>query len=111
MSQCRGNNTFKLETRSAVSRRVSWLIWSTIAAILGFSGAAAASVEFHRLGVETIGAAYRKEPADRNWRAQRCAAYLYDRDIVCRRIGERETICWTGVVVARLAGEVVCLGF
>lgn len=46
--------TFKLETRSAVSSRVNVLIWSTICAILGFVGAAAAaSVDSHRrlLGV------------------------------------------------------------
>lgn len=41
--------TFRLETRSAVSRRVNWLIWSTIPAILGFVGAAAAaSVDWYR---------------------------------------------------------------
>lgn len=46
--------TFKLDTRSAVSSRVNVLIWSTICAILGFVGAAAAaSVDSHRrlLGV------------------------------------------------------------
>ena len=35
--------TFSVETKSAVSSRVNWLIWSTIVAILGFAGAAAAS--------------------------------------------------------------------
>jgi hypothetical protein len=35
--------TFNVETKSAVSSRVNWLIWSTIVAILGFAGAAAAS--------------------------------------------------------------------
>jgi hypothetical protein len=48
--------TFKLDTRSAVSSRVNVLIWSTIWAILGLVGAAAAgaaSVDSHRrlLGV------------------------------------------------------------
>lgn len=38
--------TFKLDTRSAVSRSVNWLIWSTIPVILGL--AAAASVELYR---------------------------------------------------------------
>lgn len=45
----RGQQTFKLDTRSAVSRRVNVLIWSTICAILGLVGAAAAaSVDSHR---------------------------------------------------------------
>lgn len=35
--------TFSVETKSAVSSRVNWLIWSTIVAILGFVGTAAAS--------------------------------------------------------------------
>ena len=35
--------TFRLDTRSAVSNSVNWLIWSTIPEILGFT--AAASVE------------------------------------------------------------------
>ena len=36
-------HTFNVETKSAVSNNVNWLIWSTIVAILGFVGAAAAS--------------------------------------------------------------------
>jgi hypothetical protein len=40
-------HTFSEETRSAVSRRVNWLIWSTMPAILGLLGAAAASVDCH----------------------------------------------------------------
>lgn len=40
--------TFRLDTKSAVSNRVNWLIWSTIVAILGFAGAAAASVDWYR---------------------------------------------------------------
>lgn len=50
--------TFKLDTRSAVSSRLNWLIWSTIVVILGFVGAAAAaSVDSHRrlLGVRAVG--------------------------------------------------------
>jgi hypothetical protein len=33
--------TFSVDTKSAVSNKVNWLIWSTIVAILGFAGAAA----------------------------------------------------------------------
>jgi hypothetical protein len=33
--------TFSVDTKSAVSSRVNWLIWSTMVAILGFVGAAA----------------------------------------------------------------------
>ena len=40
--------TLSEETRSAVSRRVNWPIWSTMAAILGLVGAAA-SVDCHLL--------------------------------------------------------------
>lgn len=40
-------HTFKLDTRSAVSNRVNWLIWSTIPVILGFT----ASVELCRLAI------------------------------------------------------------
>ena len=40
--------TFKLATRSAVSSRVNWDIWSTIVEILGFE-ACAASVLWHLL--------------------------------------------------------------
>ena len=36
--------TLRLETRSAVSRRVNWLIWSTMEVTLGFVDAAAAAV-------------------------------------------------------------------
>lgn len=35
-----GEGTFRFDTRSAVSRRVNWDIWSTMVAILGFVGAA-----------------------------------------------------------------------
>ena len=74
--------TFKLATRSAVSRRVNWLIWSTMVEILGLT---AASVELYlrvmrcccwrrELEAARIGAA-------RSWRAQHCAAYLQDSDM------------------------------
>lgn len=39
--------TFRLDTKSAVSSRVSWLIWSTIPTILGLL-AAAVAVDCHR---------------------------------------------------------------
>lgn len=62
LQQCRIDSTvtptFKLDTRSAVSNRFNWLIWSTIWVILGFVGAAAAaSVDSHRrlLGVRAVG--------------------------------------------------------
>lgn len=79
-----GELTFRLETRSAVSRRVSWLIWSTMAEILGSTGAASASVELYRLGIAAIRVTFegRSEPAVRSWRAQRWAAYLQERDIL-----------------------------
>ena len=35
------NNTLRFETKSAVSSRVNWLIWSTMLEILGLAGAAA----------------------------------------------------------------------
>ena len=74
--------TFKLATRSAVSRRVNWLIWSTMVEILGLT---AASVELYlrvmrcccwrrELEAARIGAA-------RSWRAQHCAAYRQDSDM------------------------------
>ena len=91
--------TFRLDTRSAVSRRVSWLIWSTMAAILGFSGAAAAaSVELYRLaaGAVRVTVEGRSEAADRNWRAQRWAAYLQERDMMakrCRGRGRMRRVC------------------
>ena len=62
-------HTFKLDTRSAVSKRVNWLIWSTIPAILGLT---AASVELCRLDM----LCWRKEldartvVLARSWRAQ-----------------------------------------
>ncbi len=48
MAQAQIALTFKLDTRSAVSNRVNVEIWSTICAILGLIGAAAASVDSHR---------------------------------------------------------------
>lgn len=74
--------TFKLDTRSAVSSRVNVLIWSTICAILGLVGAAAAaSVDSHRrlLGVRraVYEVAMRKEDGRtvlENCRVQRATA-------------------------------------
>lgn len=80
--------TLSVDTRSAVSSRVSLLISSTMLAILGFaSGAdAAASVELYRLAATAAAGARlwrretgaRRELAERNCRAQLCAAYLQD---------------------------------
>lgn len=73
----------RLETRSAVSRRVSWLIWSTMASILGLEGAA--SVEFHLLEdaeARRSCAGARAARADRSWRAQLWAAYRQDMAIM-----------------------------
>lgn len=74
-----GPPTLRLETRSAVSRSVNWLIWSTISAILGLVGAA--SVELNRRVVEatrSICAEDLAALAERNWRAQLRAAYRQD---------------------------------
>jgi hypothetical protein len=74
--------TFKLATRSAVSSSVNWLIWSTMALILGL--VAAASVELYRRWrwrkelEARIGAAL----LARSWRAQHWAAYLQGSDMV-----------------------------
>lgn len=72
--------TFKLATRSAVSSRVNWLIWSTMAEILGL---AAASVELY---LRVMRWCWRREleariGAARSWRAQHCAAYRHDSDM------------------------------
>src|SRR4051812_15806285 len=79
----KGGLTFRLDTRSAVSRRVNWLIWSTMPAILGLTGAAAASVELCRR--DTL---WRRDELEartvvlaRSWRAQHRAAYLHDIDM------------------------------
>lgn len=78
--------TFKLATRSAVSRSVSWLIWSTIPEILGL--AAAASVELCRRAMRCWSAGAETARTDvllavaRSWRAQHWAAYLHERDIL-----------------------------
>ena len=51
--------TFKVDTRSAVSKSVNWLIWSTICVILGLVGAAAAaSVDSHRRLLGVLRAVY-----------------------------------------------------
>lgn len=78
--------TFKLATRSAVSRSVSWLIWSTIPEILGL--AAAASVELCRRAMRCWSAGAETARTDlllavaRSWRAQHWAAYLHESDIL-----------------------------
>jgi hypothetical protein len=41
--------TFSVDTKSAVSNNVNWLIWSTIVDIFGFVGAAVASPDAHLL--------------------------------------------------------------
>jgi hypothetical protein len=66
-----------VETRSAVSSSVSWLIWSTMPLILGLT----ASVELNRLVVAAARSACaetRAEETERSWRAQLCAAYRHD---------------------------------
>jgi hypothetical protein len=83
--QLRLRRTFKLATRSAVSSRVNWLIWSTMAAILGLA-AAAASVELY---LRVTRCCWRKELEARigaallarSWRAQHCTAYRQDSDM------------------------------
>ena len=94
-----GVRTFKLETRSAVSSRVNWLIWSTMAEILGLAAAAAASVELY---LRVMRCCWRRELdarigaalLARSWRAQHWAAYLQDSDMAgeaggIRRRGKR----------------------
>jgi len=79
--------TFRLETKSAVSKRVNWLIWSTIPAILGL----AASVELFRRAIlcwRTVAEAF-MAPEDRSWRAQHWAAYRQDSDISLVRVHAR----------------------
>lgn len=73
----RRRQTFSVETRSAVSSSVSWLIWSTMPLILGLT----ASVELNRLVVAVARSACaetRAEEMERSWRAQLCAAYRHD---------------------------------
>lgn len=83
----REQRTLSVETRSAVSRRVSWLIWSTMVSILGLTAGAAASDELYRLGVAAERVWKREADAlrgaaERIWRAQLCAANLQDMAIV-----------------------------
>ena len=79
----------RLETRSAVSSKVNWLIWSTILDTLGFVDAAAV-VDSHRLDgalrwrceiieVEHSGRGLEEQ---RNDRAQQRAVDAEDSDIV-----------------------------
>ena len=46
-----GGRTLRLVTRSAVSRSVNWLIWSTMPSIFGF----AAAVDCHRAAISRDG--------------------------------------------------------
>lgn len=94
--------TFKLDTRSAVSSKVNWLIWSTICVILGFAGAAAAaSVDSHRrlLGVRAVGRyvdAMRREDGrtePESCLQQRAAAWV-GKDITAIGIGFRTEEDW-----------------
>lgn len=91
--------TLREETRSAVSRRVNWLIWSTISAILGLVGTAAASVEFHLLVVAEMRIEALAVEADRNWRAQLRAAYLQDMAIIILwDVANRVAVMSTGMM-------------
>lgn len=85
--RCGPRPTFRLETRSAVSSSVNWLIWSTMPAILGFVGAAAAaaSVDWYRLAIlcwASAPAEILRVGVERSWRAQHRAAYLQESDMV-----------------------------
>ena len=71
--------TFKLATRSAVSRRVNWLIWSTIVVILGLV-LTAASVDSCLLCANAIDG--RMAARVRSVRAQLRAANRQGIDIV-----------------------------
>lgn len=71
--------TFKLDTRSAVSSRVNWLIWSTMVAILGLV-LAAASVDSQRRCVKATEG--RRAPRVRRERAQLRAANRQGADMV-----------------------------
>lgn len=71
--------TLSEETRSAVSSRVNWLIWSTMVAILGLVGAAA-SVDSHLLWTKDVEG--RRELWTRMERAQLRAAILQGDDMV-----------------------------
>lgn len=70
--------TLRVETRSAVSRRVNWLIWSTIVEIFGL---VAASVEFHRRWASVADATL-TPPAALKERTALLAANWQDKDIV-----------------------------
>lgn len=70
--------TLRVETRSAVSRRVNWLIWSTIVEIFGL---VAASVEFHRRWARVADATL-TPPAALKERTALLAANWQDKDIV-----------------------------
>lgn len=71
--------TLSEETRSAVSSRVNWLIWSTMVAILGLVETAA-SVDSHLLWMKDVEG--RRELRTRMERAQVRAAILHGDDMV-----------------------------
>lgn len=84
--------TLRVETRSAVSSRVNWLIWSTMVAILGFAGAAAASVDCH------LRACCRRETEARAGearaaRAQTRSADWHESDMAGGMVGVRWEVC------------------
>jgi hypothetical protein len=86
------SRTFSVETRSAVSRSVNWLIWSTMAEILGFVGAAA-SVDCHlravRCCASEAGAALRTGEEERALQTQRLRARAAGADMTGGGNGER----------------------
>lgn len=66
-------HTFSVDTRSAVSNRVNWLIWSTMPEILGLTLPAAASVDWnrHRADDEVADIAEIRHPIRPVWMAAR----------------------------------------
>lgn len=101
----RGLRTLRLETRSAVSSRVNWLIWSTMVEILGLT--AAASVELY---LRVMRCCWRRELEARmgalllarSWRAQHCAAYLQDIDMAGGRVAEKLGAAGIGLLRRRV---------
>jgi hypothetical protein len=76
--------TFKLDTRSAVSRRVNWLIWSTMVEILGLA-LTAASVDSCIRWTKTAEEDLKELRLARSERAQLRAAILQGADMVTER--------------------------
>ena len=90
--------TFSVETKSAVSSRVNWLIWSTMVAILGFAGAAAAS-DCHLRCILCCAppTAGRAPIAGRAAQTQRLRARDAGADMLCGECGR--SMGWMDVVV------------